>query len=86
MGGNHTFTFSNEGTGAQKEVGAGITIMGYAGITGVDPAPHSIDIFHEASIQQIQVNTATKTCPITTVMTANHTPVLHRLAVIQYQS
>ena len=76
MGGNHTFTFSNEGTGAQKEVGAGITIMGYAGITGVDPAPHSIDIFHEASIQQIQVNMATKTCPITTVMTANHTPVV----------
>ena len=76
MGANHTFTFSNEGTQAQKEVGAGITIMGYAGITSFDPAPHSIDIFHEASIQQIQVNMASKTCPITTVMTANHTPVV----------
>ena len=76
MGANHTFTFSDEGTQAQKEVGAGITIMGYAGITAYDPAPHSIDIFHEASIQQIQVNLATKTCPVTTVMTANHTPVV----------
>jgi Metallo-peptidase family M12B Reprolysin-like len=76
MGGNHTFTYSDEGTQAQKEVGAGITIMGYAGITGYDPAPHSIDIFHEASIQQIQVNMAGKSCPITTVMTVNHPPVV----------
>ena len=76
MGGNHTFTFSDEGTQAQKEVGAGITIMGYAGITPYDPAPHSIDIFHEASIQQIQVNMATKSCPITTVMTVNNPPVV----------
>src|SRR5215471_1152651 len=76
MGANHTFTFSDEGTGAQKEVGAGITIMGYAGITSFDPAPHSIDIYHEVSIQQIQDNMATKTCPVTTVMTANHPPVV----------
>ena len=66
MGGNHTFSMSNEGTGVNKEVGSGITIMGYAGITAQDVAPHSIDIFHEASIQQIQVNMAGKTCPITT--------------------
>ncbi|MBI5857497.1 MAG: peptidase [Sphingobacteriales bacterium] len=78
MGGNHTFTFSNEGTQAQKGVGADITIMGYAGITSYDPAPHSIDIFHEASIQQIQVNMATKTCPVTTNITAdNATPVVN---------
>jgi len=76
MGGNHSFTFSNEGTQAQKEVGAGITIMGYAGITNYDPAPHSIDIFHEANITQIQANMAGKTCPITTVMTINHPPVV----------
>jgi hypothetical protein len=76
IGGNHSFTFSNEGTQAQKEVGAGITIMGYAGITSYDPAPHSIDIFHEANIQQIQTNLAGKTCPITTVMTVNHPPVV----------
>jgi hypothetical protein len=76
MGANHTFSHTLEGTGANKEVGAGITIMGYAGITSFDPAPHSIDIYHEASIQQIQANLANKTCPITTVMTANHPPVV----------
>jgi hypothetical protein len=76
MGANHSFTFSDEATGAQKEVGAGITIMGYAGITSFDPAPHSIDIYHEVNIQQIQVNMAGKSCPVTTVMTANHPPVV----------
>jgi hypothetical protein len=76
LGANHTFSYSNEGYGVNKEVGAGITIMGYAGITSYDPAPHSIDIYHEASIQQIQTNLATKTCPVTTTMTANHPPVV----------
>ena len=56
LGGNHTFSHSNEGTGVNKEVGSGITIMGYAGITTADVAPHSIDIFHQASINQIQTN------------------------------
>ena len=45
LGANHTFSFSIEGTGVNKEVGSGITIMGYAGITNQDAAPHSIDIF-----------------------------------------
>ncbi len=76
LGANHTFSFSNEGTGQNKEVGSGITIMGYAGITSQDVAPHSIDIFHETSIAQIQANLAGKTCPVTTVMTANHVPVV----------
>lgn len=77
MGGNHTFSMSTEGTGVNKEVGSGITIMGYAGITSQDVAPHSIDIFHEASIDQIQVNMAGKTCPITTALTGiNATPVV----------
>jgi hypothetical protein len=76
MGANHTFSHSLEGSGQNKEVGSGITIMGYAGITSRDVAPHSIDIFHETSIAQIQANMANKTCPITTVMTANHTPVV----------
>ena len=76
LGANHTFSFSNEGSGQQKEVGSGITIMGYAGITSQDVAPHSIDIFHETSIAQIQANLANKTCPVTTVMTANHVPVV----------
>ena len=76
MGANHTFSHSSEGTGVNKEVGSGITIMGYAGITSRDVAPHSIDTFHQASIQQIQTNLAGKTCPVTTTMTANGAPVI----------
>jgi subtilisin-like proprotein convertase family protein len=76
MGATHTFSNSNEGRGTNKEVGSGITIMGYAGITDADVAAHSIDIYHETSIEQIQNNLATKTCPITTPLTANATPVV----------
>lgn len=72
LGANHTFSMSNEGTGQNKEIGSGITIMGYAGITAQDVAPHSIDIFHETSIAQIQANLATKTCPVTTNITGNN--------------
>jgi chitodextrinase len=76
LGGNHTFSNSNEGSGVSKEVGSGVTIMGYAGITSQDIAPHSIDIYHEATIAQIQANLATKTCPVTTsISTNNATPV-----------
>lgn len=74
LGANHTFSMSLEGTGVNKEVGSGITIMGYAGITSQDVAPHSIDIFHQASIAQIQANLATKTCPVSINMTANTAP------------
>lgn len=73
LGANHTFSMSNEATGVNKEVGSGITIMGYAGITAQDVAPHSIDIFHQASIQQIQNNIATKTCGTTLAIGANNT-------------
>lgn len=76
LGANHTFSMSSEGTGQNKEVGSGITIMGYAGITSYDVAPHSIDIFHQTSIAQIQANMANKTCPLTVNMTANTAPVL----------
>lgn len=80
LGANHTFSFSLEGTGVNKEVGSGITIMGYAGITGQDVAPHSIDIFHQASIQQIQNNLLTKTCPTTLSIAGNNaTPVVAAL-------
>jgi hypothetical protein len=72
LGGNHTFSMSSEGTGVNKEVGSGITIMGYAGITAQDVAPHSIDIYHQATIAQIQANLATKTCPVSTSITANN--------------
>lgn len=80
LGGNHTFSMSNEGTGVNKEVGSGITIMGYAGITSQDVAPHSIDIFHQASIAQIQANLVNKTCPVSVNMTANHAPVVAALS------
>lgn len=81
MGGNHTFSMSNEGFGTNKEVGSGITIMGYAGITNQDVAPHSIDIFHEATIQQIQNNMAGKSCPVTTNQSGiNATPVVAALS------
>ncbi|RTY90880.1 zinc-dependent metalloprotease [Flavobacterium sp. GT3R68] len=76
LGGNHTFSNSNEGSGVSKEVGSGVTIMGYAGITSQDVAPHSIDIYHQATIAQIQTNLGTKSCPVTTNIAANNaTPV-----------
>jgi len=75
LGANHTFSMTNEGSGVNKEPGSGITIMGYAGITSQDLAPHSIDIYHQASIAQIQANLLTKTCPVTTTI-ANSTPVV----------
>ncbi|CAM4437448.1 reprolysin-like metallopeptidase [Flavobacterium terrigena] len=76
LGGNHTWTFNgNEGTIAQVEPGSGVTIMGYAGITGAtDVAPHSIAIFHAVSIQQITNNIKGKSCA-TIVNIANAVPV-----------
>lgn len=77
MGANHTFSHSNEGTGVNKEVASGITIMGYAGVTTQNVSNHSIDIYHEASIEQIQNNLETKTCPVTTSLSGtNATPVV----------
>ena len=77
LGANHTFSTTNEGRGVNKEVGSGITIMGYAGITAQDVAPHSIDIFHQASIAQIQTNLGIKTCPTTASIAGNNsTPVV----------
>lgn len=74
LGANHTFSMNTEAnTGVNKEVGSGITIMSYAGITSQDVAPHSIDIFHQASIAQIQANIETKTCGTTLIITANNT-------------
>lgn len=78
LGANHTFSMGNEGTGVNVEPGSGITIMGYAGITSQDLAPHSIDIYHAASIAQIESNLSGKTCPVTTIISANNaTPVVN---------
>jgi len=76
LGGNHTFSNNNEASGVNMEVGSGVTIMGYAGITSQDVAPHSIDVYHAATIAQIQTNLAGKACPVTTAISANNaTPV-----------
>lgn len=78
LGANHTFSMSNEGTGVNVEPGSGITIMGYAGITSQDIAPHSIAFYHAASIAQIQANLSGKTCPVTTNISGNNaTPVVN---------
>ena len=75
FGANHTFSNNIEGTGVNMEVGSGVTIMGYAGITSQDTHAHSIDIFHSASIQQVQTNVASKTCQITSPL-SNVAPVV----------
>ena len=83
LGANHTFSYGQlpipEMLGQDKEIGSGITIMGYAGITPVsNVAPHSIDIFHETSIEQIQTNLPTRGCPVagTLPSTGNSAPVV----------
>lgn len=78
FGANHTFTFSNEGTGANMEPGSGSTIMGYAGITGstTDIQAHSDDYFHAKSIEQVTdyiKGTTGGGCAVVTV-TGNATP------------
>jgi len=73
FGANHTFTHSNEGTGAQMEPGSGSTIMGYAGITSLDVQPHSDPYFHAVSIQQVTNNIKAKTCSTNTA-TGNAIP------------
>ncbi|HYC27715.1 MAG TPA: zinc-dependent metalloprotease family protein, partial [Chitinophagaceae bacterium] len=79
FGANHTFAFSYEGTIAQCEPGSGSTIMGYAGITGAttDIQPHSDDLFHAISIQQvtdyIKSSTDGGACAVVTV-TGDNTP------------
>lgn len=71
FGANHTFSHSSEGTGVNKEVGGGVTVMGYAGITSYNTHMNSIDVFHSASIAQVQANMVGKTCPTrTTIQTA----------------
>lgn len=70
FGANHTFTQSNEGTGANLEPGSGSTIMGYAGITGsTDVQPHSDAYFHFFSIEQVTAHVASRTCDTETALT-----------------
>ncbi|MFN7013324.1 MAG: GEVED domain-containing protein, partial [Bacteroidia bacterium] len=73
FGANHTFSMSNEGTGANMEPGSGSTIMGYAGITSQDVQLNSDPYFHAISIQQVTNNIKAKTCPTITT-TGNSVP------------
>ena len=75
LGGNHTFSHSTENNAVNMEPGSGVTIMGYAGITGAtDVAAHSIPIFHAGTINQITVNIKSKSCPAL-IPTGNAVPV-----------
>lgn len=63
LGANHTFSHISEGTLTQVEPGSGTTIMGYAGITGVnDVAQNSDAYFHYVSIVQVQEFLQTVSC------------------------
>ena len=62
LGANQDISMTNEGTG-EYGTGSGITIMGYASITSQDMASHSIDIYHAASINQIQNQPGIKNLP-----------------------
>lgn len=76
LGANHTFSFQ-ENNAVNYEPGSGVTIMGYAGITNVDIAAHSIDTYHAGSINQIQTNLAPKTCiQVTQTLPTNSAPVV----------
>lgn len=74
-GANHTFTMGAENNTVNMEPGSGVTIMGYAGITGsTDVAPHSIPVFHAGSIKQVTDNIKAKTCD-DEIATGNAIPV-----------
>lgn len=54
LGANHTWSFESEGTMVQVEPASGTTIMGYAGIVGVNNvASNGDDYFHYVSIVQM---------------------------------
>jgi len=76
FGANHTWSFESEGTGVQAEPGSGTSIMGYAGIVGVNNvAANGDDYFHYNSILQISTYLATTSCAQTTAL-VNSPPVL----------
>ncbi|WP_052184235.1 reprolysin-like metallopeptidase [Psychroserpens sp. Hel_I_66] len=77
MGANHTFSMNTETANVNVEPGSGTTIMGYAGITGVNNvALNSDPYFHYASINQIlnNVNSGPNQCATTTAI-ANNPPI-----------
>lgn len=76
FGANHTWSFESEGTTVQAEPGSGTTVMGYAGIAGVNNvALNGQDYFHYLSIMQIADYLETVGCAEVTALT-NNPPVI----------
>jgi subtilisin-like proprotein convertase family protein len=70
FGANHSFSHLSEGTLVQVEPASGTTIMGYAGITGVNNVlANSDDYFHYVSIVQIRDYLQTVSCGETISLT-----------------
>lgn len=66
FGANHTHG-GFEGSGANRETGSGVTLMGYAGIAkGHDVVRHPYSQFHNYSISQINNYLATTSCGTST--------------------
>lgn len=79
FGANHSFSHISEGTTVQVEPASGTTIMGYAGITGVNNvASNSDDYFHYVSIVQIRDYLETVSCGETEVL-VNNPPIISPL-------
>ena len=63
FGAFHTFSYNMEGAGVNSEPGSGSTIMGYAGITGLDNvALHGDPYFHYYSIKNITEYVESTSC------------------------
>lgn len=76
LGANHTWSFESEGTLVQAEPGSGSTIMGYAGISGVNNvATAAQDYFHHLSIKQISEYLETTNCAVEIAL-VNNPPVV----------
>ena len=68
FGAYHTFSHTNEFEGYSTEPGSGSTIMGYAGIVGLDNVQsHSDPYFHYHSIHNINEYIETQTCFTSTI-------------------
>ncbi len=77
LGANHTFSYGVEGSGVNIEPGSGVTIMGYAGVTGsFDVQAHSIAMFAYRSIFQMQtnLNQAAHNCSTNVSLSGVNTP------------
>ncbi|WP_353148852.1 fibronectin type III domain-containing protein [Chryseobacterium sp.] len=88
LGGNHTFSYQNQGAPVQMEPGSGTTIMAYAGVansnlapppgTTFDIQPNSDAYFFKGSIDQVQEVLVARTCDVETP-TTNTPPVIASL-------